>query len=193
MNRITLALGATLAILPASTAAAVTHYAPGGLSGAQEVPANISPAAGRGFITISGDMMNVDIFFAGLTAPLTIAHIHCCVAAGANTGIAIDLDKIPLPTGLTGSFSRSFDLSMASTYRPAFITASGNTVELARARLLDAFNAETAYFNLHTSAFPGGEIRGQIAAVPEAGTWALLIAGFGLVGATARRRRPAHA
>jgi hypothetical protein len=29
--------------------------------------------------------------------------------------------------------------------------------------------------------------------VPEASTWAMLIAGFGLVGAAARRRRPAHA
>ena len=32
-----------------------------------------------------------------------------------------------------------------------------------------------------------------IAVVPEAGTWAMLIAGFGLVGHAARRRRTAIA
>jgi hypothetical protein len=34
---------------------------------------------------------------------------------------------------------------------------------------------------------------GTFAAVPEAGTWTLLIAGFGMVGFAARRRRPAAA
>ncbi len=33
----------------------------------------------------------------------------------------------------------------------------------------------------------------QTAVIPEPASWAMLIAGFGLVGAAARRRRPAHA
>ena len=43
-----------------------------------------------------------------------------------------------------------------------------------------------SYINLHTSTFPGGEIRGQIAAVPEPGTLSLM--SLGLVGLTAIRR-----
>lgn len=180
---------AASAILLATPAAAYDYF--GRLDGAQEVPPNASPAYGRGTITLSGDVMDVEIYYRDLLAPLTIAHIHCCAAAGSNAGIAVDLDKIALPTTLSGSFSRSFDLSLASTYRAGFITASGGTVEGARARLLDAFDSETAYFNLHTSRFPGGEIRGQIAAIPEPASWALLISGFGLVGLALRRSRVA--
>jgi hypothetical protein len=180
------------AMLAAAAPVAAYDYF-GVLEGSQEVPPNASPAYGRGTITLDGDLMRVDIFYRDLTAPLTIAHIHCCVARGANAGIAVDLDKLPLPTDLSGSFTRSFDLSLLGTYRPGFVAASGGTVEAARARLLGAFDAETAYFNLHTSRFPGGEIRGQIAAIPEPGTWALLIAGFVLVGLAARRQRAARA
>ncbi len=44
-----------------------------------------------------------------------------------------------------------------------------------------------AYINIHTGFAPGGEIRGQISAVPEPGTLGLL--GIGLVGLGAGRRR----
>lgn len=189
MSRSAIALACAI-FLAAAPAAAMTFT--GKMSGLQEVPANMSPASGRGTIMIAGDTMDVMIRYRDLTAPLTIAHIHCCVPAGANAGIAVDLDMVPLPTTLSGSFTRSFDLSSAMTYRASFIAASGGTVDLARARLLDAFATELAYFNLHTSTFPGGEIRGQIL-VPEPGAWAMLIAGFGLVGAAVRRRRQALA
>ena len=65
----------------------------------------------------------------------------------------------------------------------------GGTAASAEAALFAGLNSGQAYLNLHTTAFPGGEIRGQFAAVPEPGTWALMITGFGLVGATLRRRR----
>lgn len=45
------------------------------------------------------------------------------------------------------------------------------------------------YVNLHTSVFPGGEIRGQLAPVPEASTYAMMLGGLGLVGFMAARRR----
>ena len=53
-----------------------------------------------------------------------------------------------------------------------------------------AIIAGNAYFNIHTTFDGSGEIRGQLAPVPEPETYALMLAGLGLVGlATARRRR----
>jgi hypothetical protein len=180
-----LLLGAALAFA-ATPSAAMTFTAM--LDGMQEVPPNASPATGMGTIRIVGDMMKVAITYSDLSSQLTVAHIHCCAPFGANAGVAVDLDKIPLPVTLSGSFLRSFDLTSPMTYSASFLTASGGTAELARMRLVEAFVDQTAYFNLHTVNFPPGEIRGQIAQVPEPGTWAMLIAGFGLVGAAARRR-----
>ncbi|WP_017667450.1 CHRD domain-containing protein [Sandarakinorhabdus sp. AAP62] len=182
----TLLFSAAALAIAASPAAATSYAAT--LLGANEVPARNTPATGIGTLVLSADnrFAQVDVSFTGLTAPLTVAHAHCCAAAGANAGVAIDF----LPPSLSaGSFSRLYDLTLASTYTGGFITASGGTAALAQARFLTALDAGQVYFNLHTSTFPGGEIRGNLGAVPEPSSWAMLIAGFGLVGAAARRRR----
>ncbi len=56
-------------------------------------------------------------------------------------------------------------------------------------------NAGNFYVNLHNGAFPGGAIRGQLqyigtvtAPIPEPETYALMLAGLGLVGFMAKRR-----
>jgi hypothetical protein len=43
--------------------------------------------------------------------------------------------------------------------------------------------------NIHTTQFPGGEIRGFLDAVPEPAAWALMLLGFGLAGGAARMWR----
>ena len=98
------------------------------------------------------------------------------------------------PAATSGSYSHMFDLLDASIYTASFLsTFGGGTAAGAEAALLQGFVDGTAYSNIHNEVFTGGEIRGQLRAVPEPASWALMIAGFGLVGARLRRRRAAFA
>lgn len=161
------------------------------LAGSNEVPPNASPGTGQATVTIDGDLMTLDVSFAGLLSPTTASHIHCCAPATGTAGVATVVPTFPgFPTGVTsGSYLQTFDLTLASSYNPAFITANGGAVPAAQAAFLAGLAGGQAYLNIHTAAFGPGEIRGQLAAIPEPGTWALMITGFGLVGAAARRRR----
>jgi hypothetical protein len=173
-------------LLAATPAAAITFR--GSFSGANEVPARNSAGTGIGDFRVSDDnrFATVQINFTNLSAPLTGAHLHCCSLPTANSGVAINFAP---PSISSGSITRLFDLTLSSTYGAAFLSGSGGTAAGAQARLLAGLNNGQGYFNLHTANFPGGEIRANLSAIPEPSSWAMLIAGFGLVGVTLRRRR----
>jgi hypothetical protein len=167
------------------------------LSGAAE--GNASPGIGTATIAFDtvAHTMAVNTSFSGLTSPSNIAHIHCCTAVpGFGTaGVATQLPSfVGFPVGVTsGTYSNTFDLTLASSWNPAFVTANGGTTAGAETALLNGSAAGRSYLNIHTTAFPAGEIRGFLAPAPEPATWAMMILGFGLAGATLRRRRMAFA
>ena len=162
------------------------------LTGAQEVPPTGSPGIGSALVTIDTvtNLMTVNVAFAGLVSPTTIAHIHCCAAPG---GIAIPATTVPsfpgFPIGVTtGTYLQTFDLTLASTYNPAFIAAHGGTVANAQAAFITGLLNGQAYFNIHTMQFPSGEIRGQLQPIPEPATLLLLTSGIvGVIGALRKR------
>ncbi len=87
---------------------------------------------------------------------------------------------------------QTYDLTLASSYNAAYITANGGSAASAQTTLLAAIAGGNAYFNIHTSTFAGGEIRGFLVAnVPEPSSM-LLLGGF-VAGAGVRyyRRRRA--
>jgi hypothetical protein len=127
----------------------------------------------------------VIVSFSGLKAGTTASHIHATTALPdvGNAMVATTVPTFPgFPLGVTsGSYDHLFDLTAASTYNPAFVTANGGTVPLAEAALLEALNNDKAYLNIHTTTFPAGEVRGFLV-IPEPSTFALLALGGALAG-----------
>ena len=197
MSRLLMKTLAVSAVLLASNAAQAAVFYEAVLSGANETTPTGSPGTGLGKLTIDDTLhsMTISITFADLVGVTTASHTHCCAPVGTNAGVATQVPYFTgFPIGVTsGSYLHTFDLLDLSTYNPAFVTAHGGTATTARDFLLAGLAADQAYLNIHTQTFPGGEIRGQWVAVPEPAAWALMIVGFGLVGARLRRRRPAFA
>lgn len=185
----------TIAIVSPTAAQAATTIFTANLSGANEVPPVASPGTGSATVTFDDvtNLLTVRASFGGLIGTTTAAHIHCCTLPGSNAGVATAVPTFPgFPLGVTaGSYQSSFDLTLASSFNPAFVTSNGGTVASARSVFVNGLLTGRTYFNIHTTQFPGGEIRGQLAAVPEPATWAMMIGGFGMAGGamrTARRR-----
>ena len=80
----------------------------------------------------------------------------------------------PFATGVGGTFSGKWDM------------AEGNNTTLTAQ--LPNILAGRSYINFHTTQFGGGEIRGNIVAIPEPETYALMLGGLAIVAGVARRR-----
>jgi len=138
------------------------------LTGQKENPANGSPATGTliGTFNHTTDVLSFTVLFNGLSAGTTASHIHGPAPAGVNGPVLIPLAGFPV--GVTsGMYSNSYVLT--ATQKAYFL-------------------AGTLYVNIHTSALPGGEIRGQLtegtltgicgATIPTLSEWSLIILGI---------------
>lgn len=193
MKSLGLLLAAGLLMSSAAFADLLMYGAP--LSGANENPATGSPGTGFAEVIINNvaQTMEVQVTFSGLTSGVTAAHIHCCVAPGGNAGVATTTPTFTgFPSGVTsGTYDHTFDLTLASSYNSAFVTANGGTAATAEAALLAGLAADKTYLNIHTTNFPGGEIRGFLVPVPEPSGLPVVIALLGLGAVIVRRRRTA--
>lgn len=116
------------------------------LTGNQENPAITTPATGTGAFVLTEDGLGFSITFEGLD--MTAAHFHAG-PIGANGGVVRNLG----------------DDFFGKTATGIWTSADGQplTDELIKELLLG-----NLYVNVHTTANPGGEIRGQV--IPTSGT-----------------------
>ncbi|SFN69629.1 CHRD domain-containing protein [Nitrosospira briensis] len=179
----------------AMPAAAETIIYTAELNGSSEEPSNMSPALGTATVTIDTELrtMRVEESFSGLLAETTASHIHCCTSV-PNTGLAGVATPMPafpgFPLDVTaGSHDQTLDMNVDSSYNPPFLAANGGSAVNAFNTLVAGLDSGTAYANIHTSEFPGGEIRGFLAPIPEPESYAMLLGGLGLLSVMVRRRR----
>ena len=142
------------------------------LSGPAEVPANNSPGTGKAMVTIdvAANTMRVQANFSGLLAGVTACHIHAptAVAFTGTAGVATTLPTFAgFPSGVTfGTYDQTFNMLLATSYNPSYVTNNGGTTATAFAALRTAIAAGRSYLNIHSTMFPGGEIRGFLNACP---------------------------
>ena len=159
-------------------------------SGPAESPPNGSPGSSVAAFEIDGNLLRAEVPFRDLLAGTSMAHIHCCLVPPAPTvSVATELPSFTgFPLDVTsGTYDHTFDTTQDSTFNPAFLAAHV-TAEGAADALFAGILAGRAYLNIHTTAFPAGEIRGFASPVPEPGSLAL-VGVAALVGLSLRRRR----
>lgn len=153
------------------------------LSGPNESPPNASPASGNASAVYDNvaHTLTVHVDFSGLTGTTTASHIHAptAVAFTSTAGVATTTPTFAgFPLGVTaGTYDIVLDLTLASSYNPNFVTANGGTTASAEVALTQAIADGKAYLNVHSSTFPGGEIRGFLIPTPtptQIETWGLI-------------------
>jgi len=150
------------------------------LIGFREVPANSTVASGKFKAEIINDTtIAYELTYSGLEGTVTQAHIHFGQRFVAG-GISLWLCQVPGvttdPTGLSGTCPQEAkdgtavkgNLTPANLAGPAPQGIDGtpetrNAAEFAE--IIKAMRAGLTYANVHSSKFPGGEIRGQIRSV----------------------------
>jgi len=114
------------------------------LDGTQETPATGSSTVGGGVLAVNTTTGKVSGFVVAnaFATPTTEAHVHTA-ARGTPGNITIPLSGVAGGTG------------------PSVWVVPDNAPALTATQIAD-FNAGSMYFNIHTQAKTGGEIRGQI-------------------------------
>ena len=125
------------------------------LSGSQEVPARPTAASGTAQIIVDGNRISYSIEVDDINSIIQ-SHIHIG-APGVNGPVRLFLYPAP-PATLPAPL-------ISTTEKAILVDATvdaGAVTGVSFADLLAAMRSGNAYVNVHTTQFPGGEIRGVI-------------------------------
>lgn len=129
-------LGAAAVVVMGHAGSALADEITVALSGSQTIPPVTTSATGTGTLTVGPDRsIGGKVTISGMV--VTVAHIHEA-PAGANGPIIIPLTKVADNVWAVPAGAKLTDAQF------------------------DAYRAGRLYFNIHSEAHKGGEIRGQI-------------------------------
>jgi hypothetical protein len=142
-------------------AATITYTAT--LTGAAEKP-NAVTTTGTGTWTGTYDpstgILSYTVSYSGMTANTNLAHIHGPATVDQFAGVIVNLDQAAQARTITlgatsGTGTGTVNLNVGATWPSAGATITG-------VQLKELMDNGMTYVNIHTTANPGGEIRGQI-------------------------------
>lgn len=176
---VTLIVSLAIAVFSTAQAAVITYNVV--LNGPSESPPNASPGVGTAVVEVNATAHTMRVYvpsFSGLVGTTTASHIHAATAVPftGTAGVATTTPTFSgFPLGVTaGSYDNTLDMTLASSYNPAYVTAHGGNTTQAETDLFQAIADGRAYLNIHSTSFPGGEIRGFLTPAPvstEPTTW----------------------
>ena len=156
----TLVAALSLAATGGAVGTPAVHVAP--LSGAEEVPAVDTNARGVGVVKVSadGESLSYKLIVANIENVLQ-AHIHVGAVGQNGPVVAFLYPPGPPPVLIPG---RSDGVLATGTITAANLV--GPLMGEPFDALVDEIRAGNTYVNVHTTQFPGGEIRGQLSQGP---------------------------
>ena len=162
------AVGSTLTVAAVAGSGSNKIDAKDGLEPYQEVPAVSSTATGTFEAEVANDetSFNWTLSYGGLEGSVTQAHIHFG-QRHVNGGISIWLCGNPSATVTPPAGTQTCPASPTTISGTAdasdVVGPAGQGIAAAEFNeILAAIRAGKAYANVHSSKFPGGEIRGQL-------------------------------
>jgi len=187
----TIAIATLLAGFALPAAAGVAYFKTPLFASEEVAPPALVPSDATGFAQLwfdsDLDTLRVKLTVDGLVGTLADGHIHSPAPAGVNTAVAVGFPGLPLGSR-SFVYDQTINLALTTTYRPAFLGANGGTAAGARDALITHLSTGLAYVNVHSTARPAGEIRGQVEVPAPA---AIALFGLGLAGVAFARRRAA--
>jgi hypothetical protein len=156
-----LCVGAALlaGLLPAPALSADTEVFSATLLGDNEVPPINTDGKAEFRMEQMGTSITFSLTFSGLSTPLIVSHLHFAptkVAGGVMIFLCGGGNQPPCPSATSGTITGT--ITADNVTGP--VGQGINAGDLASA--LEAVREGSAYANMHTTKFPGGEIRGQV-------------------------------